>query len=118
MRIFIKKNIELQVEDMDELFELFSQALGHRKVPFLIVFDDYAHISPDARKMIANENRSHYKMMEAVVVKSLSQRLLINFVIHYHTTLHETKIFNSEDQAKAWIAAAESQIDNRSAISA
>lgn len=104
LRIHIKRNVELEVVDMDELLAVYSNLLAERKVPFLVVFDEFAHITQDARAMIANENRSHFKVKEAVVVKSLSQRLLINFVINYHTTSHPTRLFNSEEKAMEWIS--------------
>ncbi len=118
LRILIKKNVELEVEDMDDLLSVYSNLLVERKVPFLVVFDEFANITQEARAMISNENRSTFKIKEAVVVKSLSQRLLISFEINSHVTAHQTKLFNSEDKAMEWITQSFSQEQEVQAVSA
>jgi hypothetical protein len=90
-----------EVNDFKEGYEAYSKLT--KGVPFKVIveFGDHVHISTEAREF-AQLNKLPAKA-EALIVKSLGQRMLANFYIKLKLQPHPTRVFKSFKEAKNWI---------------
>lgn len=53
--------------------------------------------------MLSDKTQSNIKLIEVIVVNSLPQRLIANFLAIFNKPLQPTKKFTSEDKAMKWL---------------
>lgn len=70
-----------------------------KKHPVLVDGDEFINITTEARKLIRKLEHIIPVNARALVIKSLSQRILANFYIHFHKPIVPTKIFNNYEDA-------------------
>ena len=104
IRVEIKPNIELEPEDLDENFEAYVSVLGeNKKGLFLIDFDKTGSASKESRERYANKKRANIKLAEALVVKSLAQKLESNFYKNFYRPTHPVEVFMDNKKAEEWL---------------
>lgn len=74
-----------------------------KKFPLLADSDDFINITPEARKFIRILEPLIPISARALVIKSLSQRILANFYIKFHKPMVPTKIFHNYEDAFEWL---------------
>ncbi len=102
-RIFIKNNVELNIEDLDKNYFFFKEHIPQNKVPFLIIFTQGASTVKGANERFIAEGRLSIKSKEAFVIESLAHRIMANFYIRTTKQNHPTKIFSNETDALKWL---------------
>ena len=70
-----------------------------KKYPALVDGDEFINITAEARKLIRTLEPIVPLKARAIIIISLSQRILANFYIHYHKPIVPTKIFNNYEDA-------------------
>lgn len=103
LKVHIKPNVNLEAKDMKELGRHYDNLIKDKKVPFLVILDDYVLMTEGARRIISNPKRLKHKLMEAMVTTTLSQKLLINNIIQKQRDQHQIDMFDSESDAMRWI---------------
>lgn len=99
----IKKDIEFGLEDAKRNRD-FVQEIGQgKKWLHLTVFGERSVPSKEARNFCTSEEGSQFKLAEAIVVQSLSQKMVFNFMINVERPSVRTKLFTSIDEAKEWL---------------
>jgi hypothetical protein len=96
-----------QTEVADVKFQLnYIKAVHDGKNGIRILSEPglYSSISKEARELSSRPEANQYTKASAVVVKSLAQRLLVNFIV---TLLHKQrmkmKVFDSREKAIDWL---------------
>lgn len=70
-----------------------------KRYPVLIDGDEFINITAEARKLIRELEPIVPVSARALVIKSLSHRILANFYIHFHKPIVPTKIFTNYEDA-------------------
>ena len=76
---------------------------GNTKVPVLIDGYDFVNVTPEARVLVRELEAVLPVSKRAFVIRSFSQRILVNFYIKYYKPIVPTKIFDSYDYAMKWL---------------
>ena len=69
----------------------------------LIVADEFAQFDRDSSDLSASEEGQRYTVADALVVKSLSQKILANFYLKFNKPVKPTRIFTNEEEAITWL---------------
>lgn len=103
--IKIKDGAEISLEDSKDQYEfLLSRFDGKNKHLILVEPGRYTTISKEAREFSTKPESNGMTLATAVVVKSLAQRLVINFIISF--TRQQTmkmKMFDNKNKAIEWL---------------
>lgn len=102
-RILIKKDVELDIEDLDRNYFFYKEHMTHKKALFLIIFSKGATMVKGADERFSAKGKLDIKTKEAFVIETLPQRILTNFHIKYSKPTHPTKIFSNEVNAIKWL---------------
>lgn len=74
-----------------------------KKYPVLVDSDEFINVTPEARKLIRELEPMIPISARALVIKSLSHRILANFYIKFHKPIVPTQIFNNYEDALKWL---------------
>ena len=73
-----------------------------KRYPMIIDSYEIASITPEAKKLIRKTEESAPITCRAVVVISVSQRMLANFFIKFHDPFVPTTVFDKYEDAISW----------------
>ena len=78
----------------------FTQNIKH-----LVILDagQFLNLTPEARKLIRKLEETVPVAARAVVVKTLGERMIINFYISFHKPIIPTKVFSNYENAMLWL---------------
>jgi hypothetical protein len=103
--IKIDDNAEVQLEDSVDQFELLNSRFNG-KTRFRVLVDpgSYTTVANDAREFSCRPETNSITAATAVIVKSLAQRIIMNFLINFMKK-HDTKLrmFDSREKAIQWL---------------
>jgi len=102
-------NVEITLEDAEEQYEaLRSRYDGKTKYRILVEFGRYTSISKEARDFSTVPERNAMTLANAVVVRSLAHRIIINFLISFIRKQNmRMKMFDSKEKAIEWLLSLE-----------
>jgi hypothetical protein len=103
VEIRIDEDVEFELTHARELNDRIAELGGNRKYYQLTVFGTRSIPSKEARIYCTSPEGSRYKHAEAIVVNSLSQKMVFNFMINVERPSVRTKLFTSEEEAKEWL---------------
>lgn len=66
-------------------------------------FESFSDVDPETREWAADTSGNHYTICDAIVIGSLSQKILTDFYLKFNKPSKPTKIFYSLDKAVNWI---------------
>ena len=101
--MYTNENHDYTIEDTKENVAAFGTLSGFKKVPVLIIGGSFSSLAPETRKFMASEEPLLYSKAEAFLLKSLAQKILINFYIKFDKPLVPSKVFTKEDEAIKWL---------------
>jgi hypothetical protein len=76
---------------------------GGKKYPLLLEGGKLTNVNLEARKFVAEKDSNPYSSAEAIIVKSLPQRLIGNFYMKFNKPGRPTKLFPNEAEAVIWL---------------
>jgi hypothetical protein len=96
-------DVEVDVADIEEnLAATLALTLGKRYV-VLVDARDGNGMTKDAMERV-NQPKSYLNLIaQGIVVTSLANRLISNFIIRFHKPSSPTQLFPNEEQALAWL---------------
>ena len=103
LEVHIDQDIEFELKDAVQLNDRIYEIGENRKLYQLTVYGDRTVPSKEARTYSISEEGSRFKMAEAIVAESLSQKMVFNFMINVERPSVRTKLFTSVDEAKEWL---------------
>ncbi len=92
---------EIEIDDFEETRNAYHYLSKNKRLKFLVVFPDFVSVTPEARKW-AEEHQVDTEA-EAIVFKSLAQRIIIKFYLTFRKQQHPGKIFTSKEKAIHWL---------------
>jgi hypothetical protein len=101
--IYIKINddVEVDVEDSKEHYEIVNRIF--KGVPGYVITESGLNstVTKEVREYV--HNLPAISKAEAIIVNSLAQRIMSNFIIKFHTPGRNVKVFNKLELAIEWI---------------
>lgn len=99
----ICENVEIEVEDMMEMIQTAGVIGEGKAYKNMIIAGKYASISNDAQNVMDEEESLLYTIAEAIVIQSLSQRILGNFYLKIVSKRRPARLFNTKEKAIEWL---------------
>lgn len=99
----IEKDQEFELEDAQEVLNTVKKIGQSNKFLHLTIFGNRTVPSKEARKFSISQQGSQFKLAEAIVVQSLSQKMVFNFMINVERPTVRTKLFTCAEEAKEWL---------------
>jgi len=103
LELYSNEDHEYTIDCVKENVQAFGELTGKQKAPVLIIGGAFTSVSKEARDFMASNESLLYSTAEAFLVKSLPQKLLINFYIQFNKPLVPTQIFTSKEKAIVWL---------------
>lgn len=103
IEVRIKNDIEFELDDAVHINEHIQEVGESQKLFQLTIFGNRTVPSKEARSYSISEFGSRFKMAEAIVVESLSQKMVFNFMINVEKPSVRTKLFTSIQEARDWL---------------
>ena len=96
-------DVDLMAAKID--YKLYDEITKGKPFRKLVVSGQYTQLSSEAIKYIQAENqkRAHLIIAEAIVVRTLAQRLLGNFYYRLQKPNYNIRLFTSEKKALEWL---------------
>ena len=66
-------------------------------------FESFSDVDPETREWAADSSGNHYTFCDAIVIGSISQKILTDFYLKFNKPSKPTKVFYSLDKAVAWV---------------
>lgn len=105
VRMNFVENAELSMENVSEFLKLWEEVCSGDKKPFLIdLRGSFISIPLNFIKLLSsNSHSTKWKIAEAIIIDSLSQRLMLRFYKPTEPPQFPFKIFTSENDAITWL---------------
>ena len=78
-------------------------SFGPNKYLVLIEAGHRTEVEDDIKELSASKSGNHYTIADAIVVKSLSQRLIANLYLRFNKPVKPTRIFSDAESAAFWL---------------
>ena len=107
---FIEGIGDIDLEEIKIQMEAGLKLTGGKKMPVLVDTRESFHsLSPEAKEFAA---KNDMKIAEAILVKSLHQRIIGTFFLKLASSIsnHPIKIFSNEEEAIHWLKGFASQL--------
>jgi len=98
----IKKDATVDLNAAKELLRAYIKIGKGKKIPHLMVFSDFSLTDKSVLEYTAKE-ANQYGKADAVVVKSMAQRIMANFYLRFQRPSVPTRLFNSIHEAEKWL---------------
>lgn len=103
VEIRIAKDIEFELDDAIHINEIVQEIGKGERLFHLTIYGDRTVPTKEARSYSISNSGSQLKMAEAIVVQSLSQKMIFNFMINVERPIARTKLFTDVQAAQDWL---------------
>ncbi|MDO9186826.1 MAG: hypothetical protein Q7W13_12510 [Bacteroidia bacterium] len=105
LKVVVKENINLTLEDARENYNAAVQLTNSKRFSVLVEGHDFVNIDKDAREFSSTAEAFENTIAMAIVVRSLSTRLIGLFLLRLNKCNHKTdiKLFKDSNAALSWI---------------
>lgn len=101
--INIKSEEFFSVSDYQELMDAAKSIGKGEKFLNLIIVGEHTIPDHDSRVLSTSQKGSKYKLADAFVINSLSQKLIANFYMNFHKPYVPSRFFTDENKAIEWL---------------
>jgi hypothetical protein len=99
----LKEGSVIELEDSIAMYEETKRISGGKKYASLVDARATTTLTKEAREWSAKPEIQKNLIAQAIVVTSLANRLVGNFIITFHKPKAPTKLFSSMEKAKEWL---------------
>jgi hypothetical protein len=92
-----------KVEDIKAIHKAVSKLTNNQKALLLLLANNFTSVDADARKFLSSPEAGAHSIAEAYVIKSLAQRIILNFLIKVNGTPVPVKFFTDSEAAIEWL---------------
>ncbi len=103
IRVEKKLGVDLLPSDLDDNDRIYQKLFQGEKRLFLIIYEIDCTSDHTFRKRASLSYRSEFKKAEAMVIKSLSNRIEANFYKKNYDIKHPLQVFTDEITAIEWL---------------
>ena len=97
------RNHTYTLQDLKEINVAQGKISGGKRLPLLVVADQYSDIESDAREFMASFEATQFSSAEGYVLRSLGHKILGNFYLKVNKPGVPTRFFNEETDALQWL---------------
>jgi len=97
------RNHTYTVQDLKEINVAQGKISDGKRLPLLVVADQYSDIESDAREFMASFEATQFSSAEAYVLRSLGHKILGNFYLKVNKPGVPTRFFNEKTEALQWL---------------
>lgn len=99
-------DVVVSKKDVSQLYELLDAVTENRPYAKLLIIGSNTIITEDARTEVINANkiRKDSVLAEAIVVRTLAQRIKTNIYMKFVSAYYPTQCFDSQEKAVHWLA--------------
>ncbi|MBL7932336.1 MAG: hypothetical protein JNL60_10560 [Bacteroidia bacterium] len=110
IRIEMTSSEKIGLKESKEMNRAVGVLSKGKEALILMLADELASFDKEAMEFSASDEGLKYSIAEAMVVKSITQRLTANLYLRIVKPKKPSKIFNSEKEALKWLYALQSNI--------
>ena len=99
----IHDNAELDVEDIMEIKRINGEISAGRCYTVLVDSGSFTSITDEGRKLSASKDFQQQTIAKAILVNSLSQRIIGKLYMRFNKPMITTKIFSDRERALEWL---------------
>ena len=103
VRIEIFSNNIIALDESKKINDAIGTLSKGTECFVLMVADEFTQFDRSAADFSASEEGLRYTIADALVVKSLSHKILANFYLKFNKPAKPTKIFTNEPEAVKWL---------------
>ena len=96
-------NMEIDSDEAMENYEASMKLVGDRPYLSLVISAPYTTMTKEAREAINDPKYYTNAVAQAIVVKSLANRLMGNFLIRIYKQYCPHRLFNNKEEAIKWL---------------
>lgn len=109
VRIEVFGNLVIDEKRTKELNDAIGVLSKGKEILVLMMAQELTQVNEEAMAFSASEEGQRYTLGDAMVVKSLAQRVLANLYLSLNKPKKPSKIFNSEKDALKWLLSLEAR---------
>lgn len=110
IRVEILGNSFIGLEEAKEINHAVGVVSKGRESLVMIVANEMAQFTREAIDFSASDEGFRFSVADAVVIKSLTQRITANIYLKLNKPKKPSRIFNSEKEASRWLLALEEEL--------
>lgn len=99
----VASNRNYSIMDIQDIHATVNQINDGQKALLLLIADNYTTIDNAARQFLSTPEAGKHSIAEAYVIKSLAQRLILNFLIRVNGTPVPSRFFTDANEAEKWL---------------
>lgn len=96
-------DIEIEADDVIENHRVAMQLTGGKKFLSLVISAPYSSITKEGRKEATLKGKYQQAIAQAIVTKSLANKIMGNFLVKFYRAPCPMKLFDNEEQAIKWL---------------
>ncbi len=96
-----RNDITIGLDDVKEAFDLYSEHSEDNSYKVMLAFGQFSTLDVEARKYA--EDKTMSTPAQAIVIRSLAQRMLARFYKLLRKDSHPLKFFGNTDAALSWL---------------
>ncbi|MCE3295756.1 MAG: hypothetical protein K0R65_1470 [Crocinitomicaceae bacterium] len=96
-------NLDFNVESLKKFNVVMGEMVGHKKVPLLITFDEFAIPPVETREFWAKKDSCPYASADGYVAATFGHKFIGRFYLKFNKPGRPTKIFSTFDEAVQWL---------------
>lgn len=100
--VIIKKGERVTMEVVNEGYTFLNEN-GGGLFYNIYEFHSFSDVDPEVRDWAASPSNNSYTILDAIVINSLSQKILADFYISFNKPVKPTRVFKSIDKAFDWV---------------
>lgn len=104
LQIHMHSDMEVSYEEAYGILDFVRKNFPGKKFPHYIELNEFTIPSKDVREFMVSKERVKIAAADAMVLKSLPQRLMGNLYLQINKPIIPTKFFNTKEDALEWLA--------------
>jgi hypothetical protein len=101
--ITMKENSHVDLAEVDENYAAVMKLAAGRRYAVLVDASHPCTITKEAMEYTNRPESYKFLIAQAIVVNSLANRLVGNFIIKFHKPASPTKLFSNKESAYIWL---------------
>ncbi|MBI2720739.1 MAG: hypothetical protein HYX39_01055 [Bacteroidetes bacterium] len=103
IRIEITLDMVVTKAEAKELNDIMGQLTQEQAVPYMLLAHENTQFDSSSRDYAASEEGSRYKKAEALIIRTLTHRLLADLYLKINKPIKPCQTFTNEEDAVDWL---------------
>lgn len=103
LRIKLLENSEIDIVESKAMQQVSLEMTKGKKFVALVDARTQVVVSKESREWGSSEEGQKNMLAQAIIVDSLANKLIGNFIIQFHKPIAKTRLFADEREAIAWL---------------